>query len=95
MSFGANPPLYRCTVMVSDYVDEDSSSWEYEFLNKLKNEWRLGNIINNETLNLTYKSHVVSGYIIDVRGVATTSRGMALTFDFMATAEDGLSYEKC
>ena len=95
MSFGANPPLYHCTVLVSDYVDEDNSSWEYEFLNKLKNEWQLGNLVDNEILNLTYKSHVVSGYIIDVKGMTTTSRGMALTFDFMATAEDGLDYEKC
>jgi len=90
MSFGANPPLYRCTVLVSDYVDEDNSSWEYEFLNKLKDEWRLGDIVGNEILNLTYKTHVASGYVINVGGMATTSKGMALAFDFMPTAEDGI-----
>lgn len=90
ISFGSKPSLYRCIIMVSDYIDENNSSWEYEFLTKLKEEWRIGEMTGNEKLNLMYKSRVASGYVVNVGGSVTTSAGMGLSFDFMAIDENGL-----
>jgi len=86
ISFGAGIRELVLTLIVDEYIDKDNQNGQAKFLREFKDKWKVKNLTTGAVC-LSYRERVAMGFIKNISGISSTSKGMALTVTYLVEEE--------